>query len=87
MKDESKDHGKPPVPIFINTEDFQVDDKDLGYEEVIRLAFPEGPFTEEWTYTVTYSFAHGGGGDLVAGGDSVKVKKEMSFVVGRSHRS
>ncbi len=87
MKDESKDHGKPAVPIFINTDPFQVDDKELGYEEVIRLAYPEGPFTEEWTYTVTYSFAHGGGGDLVAGGEQVKVKKEMSFVVGRSHRS
>jgi hypothetical protein len=87
MQDKRKDHGKPGVLIYINTHEFLVDDKELGYDEVIRLAFPEGPFSEEWVYTVTYSFAHGGGGELVAGGESVKVKKEMSFVVGRSNRS
>lgn len=87
MKDSRKDHGKPGVRIYINTHEELVDDKDLDYGEVIRLAYPEGPFTDDWVYTVTYSFEHGGGGELAAGSDPVKVKKEMSFVVGRSNRS
>lgn len=87
LKDSRKDHGKPGVLIFINTHEFLVDDKELSYDEVIRLAWPDGPFTEEWVYTVTYSYAHGGGGELVAGGNPIKVKKEVSFVVGRSNRS
>jgi hypothetical protein len=87
MKDSRKDNSKPGTPVYVNTEEFLVDDKELGYDDVIRLAFPDGPFTEEWTYTVTYSFAHGGGGELVAGGEQVKVKKDMSYVVGRSNRS
>lgn len=80
-------HGKPDTLIYVNTHEKRVSDDELGYDQVVRIAFPEGPFTEEWAYTVTYSFAHGGGGELVAGGHPVKVKKEMSYVVGRSNRS
>ncbi len=73
--------------IYVNTHEHRVHEDELGYDAVVRLAYPQGPFSEEWAYTVTYSYAHGGGGELVTGGKPVKVKKEMSFVVGRSNRS
>lgn len=86
-KAEDQGHGKPGVLIYVNTREKTVDEKDLSYDEVLRLAYPGGPFTEEWIYTVTFSYAHGGGGEMATGGEPVKVKKEMSFVVGQSNRS
>ncbi len=80
-------HGRPKVIIYVNTRETLVDEKDLSFEEVVQLAYPDGPFTENIVYTVTYDYEHGGGGSMVKGGKPVKVKKGMVFSVGQSDKS
>lgn len=86
-KPNDTDHGRPPVTVYVNTRKEQVADKELSFDQVVRLAFPDGPFTENIVYTVTYDYEHGGGGSMVQGGEPVKVKKEMVFSVGKSDKS
>lgn len=56
----------------------------ISYEEVVRLAFPQGPF--DATFSVDYATEHGPDGTLTKS-QSVKVHKEMSFNVIKSNRS
>jgi len=56
----------------------------ISYEEVVRLAFPEGPF--DVLYTVSYANPHGRDGTLAPGQD-VTVRDGMSFNVGKTNRS
>ncbi|MES2784291.1 MAG: multiubiquitin domain-containing protein [Pseudomonadota bacterium] len=86
-KPKDPDHGRPAVTVFVNTRKEEVAEKELSFDQVVRLAFPQGPFTENIVYTVTYDYEHGGGGSMAPGGESVKVKKEMVFSVGQSDKS
>jgi hypothetical protein len=69
------------VTIYVNTEERQVDEKELTFEEVVALAagLPSGPNV---LYVVTYSKSAGKKeeGSLVAG-QSVKIKNGTVFSV------
>ena len=72
------------VQIVINGQPITISQQRISYEEVVRLAFPEGPF--DVTYAVDYATEHGPDGTLTKG-QSTKVHKEMSFNVIKSNRS
>ena len=72
--------------IVINGEETTVSDKEMAFDEIIRLAFPDGPFGPNIRYTVTYSDKQGRDYSLVEG-QSVRVKKGMIFNVGNTDRS
>ena len=56
----------------------------ITYEQLIRLAFPEGPF--DVLFTVAYANPHGNDGTLAPGQDT-HVKDGMSFNVVKTNRS
>lgn len=70
--------------IFVNTIPHAVTQKRISYEEVVRLAFPQGPF--DVTYSVDYANEHGKDGTLSKGQDT-KVHNGMHFNVIKSNRS
>lgn len=70
--------------IVINGQQETVKDNHLTYEQVVRLAFPAGPF--DILYSVTYANPHGHDGTL-APGQKVIVKDGMSFNVVKTNRS
>lgn len=81
--EDAPGHNKP-VQIVINGQLHTVTQQRISYEEVVRLAFPEGPF--DITYAVDYASEHGQDGTLTKG-QSTKVHKGMSFNVIKSNRS
>lgn len=70
--------------IVINGQQETVSEQHLTYEDVVRLAYPEGPFNI--VYSVSYASAHGHDGTLAAGQKTV-VKEGMSFNVIKTNRS
>lgn len=70
--------------IVINGQQETVKDNHLTYEQVVRLAFPGGPF--DILYSVTYANPHGHDGTL-APGQKVTVKDGMSLNVVKTNRS
>jgi len=62
--------------------------KKISYEQVIELAYPGQPVTDQESVTVKYSRGHDGhgSGTLTAGHD-VAVKDKMVFDVVRTSRS
>lgn len=73
-----------PAEIFVNTIPHTVTQQRISYEEVVRLAFPQGPF--DVTYSVDYANEHGKDGTLSKGQDT-KVHNGMHFNVIKSNRS
>ena len=71
---------KVPVEIFVNTRKVETDEKTLDYDQVVKIAFPDGqPGTN---YTVAYRKGEDHKeGFLVKGGPAVKVKDGMIFDV------
>jgi hypothetical protein len=72
--------------IVVNGRPRVVTEHRLSYADVVRLAFPEGPFDGSILYTVSYANPHGHDGTLAEGQD-VEVKDGMSFNVGKTNRS
>lgn len=70
--------------IVINGQQEAVSEHHLTYEEVVRLAFPQGPFDN--LYSVSYANPHGHDGTLAPGQKTV-VKDGMSFNVIKTNRS
>lgn len=70
--------------IVINGQQETVSDHHLTYEQVVRLAFPAGPF--DILYSVSYANPHGHDGTLAPGQKTV-VKDGMSFNVIKTNRS
>ncbi|MEM5338716.1 multiubiquitin domain-containing protein [Paraburkholderia azotifigens] len=70
--------------LVINGQQETVSDHQLTYEQVVRLAFPAGPF--DILYSVSYANPHGHDGTLAPGQKTV-VKDGMSFNVVKTNRS
>lgn len=70
--------------IVVNGKQRTVTEKSISYEQVVRIAFPEGPF--DILYTVAYANPHGKDGTLAPGQDT-HVKDGMSFNVVKTNRS
>jgi len=70
------------IRIFVNARPKKVDHKRVSFEQIIELAFPDGPTGENFVYTVTYSRAAGPRteGTLLPGG-VVCVKEGTAFDV------
>lgn len=75
-------HGKPSVTIFVNTREFQWAEKEITYEQVYDLAFPNEPLNDGDLARIEYSRAqHGGGAGTLHPGEKVNVKVSMIFDV------
>lgn len=70
--------------IFVNGKLREFEGKTISYDEVVRLAFPEGPF--DIIYTVAYVNLHGHDGTLAPGQDT-QVREGMEFRVRKTNRS
>ncbi|MEU7890729.1 multiubiquitin domain-containing protein [Microbispora bryophytorum] len=82
------DRGPRPVTIIVNTRSYPWEAKDITFEQVVELAYPGQPPTDQDAYTVRYSRGHDGhGSGSLTAGHSVKVKNGMVFDVFRTSRS
>ncbi len=70
--------------IFVNGKPREFEGNTISYDQVVRLAFPEGPF--DIIYTVAYVNLHGQDGTL-APGQSTHVHERMEFRVRKTNRS
>ncbi|WP_349885569.1 multiubiquitin domain-containing protein [Microbacterium sp. WHRI 7836] len=74
--------GKPAVTIFVNTREFAWREKEISYEQVYALAFPNDPLNDGDVVRIEYSRGHNGGGaGALQPGKTVRVKKGMVFDV------
>jgi hypothetical protein len=70
--------------IVVNGKPRQFEGSQITYEDVIRIACPEGPF--DIIYTVAYTNPNGQDGTL-APGQKTAVHKDMEFRVRKTNRS
>jgi hypothetical protein len=70
--------------IVVNGRPRQFEGPTITYDEVVRLAFPEGPF--DFIYTVVYINPHGHDGTL-APDQRTAVHDGMEFHVRKTNRS
>ncbi|MFD0257493.1 multiubiquitin domain-containing protein [Kitasatospora indigofera] len=81
-------HEPAPVTIVVNARPHTWEAKEITYEQVVDLAYPGQPPSDQDTYTVRYSRGHDGHGTgSLTAGHSVTVKKGMVFDVYRTSRS
>jgi len=86
--DPQKAHQSKGVDIIINARSYEVEAKELSFEDVVNLAYnnapPSGPNV---IITVTYSRGENGKEGSLLPGDRVKVKNKMVFDVSATDRS
>ncbi|MFB7085769.1 MULTISPECIES: multiubiquitin domain-containing protein [Streptomyces] len=81
-------HGPKPDTIIVNARPHTWEAKEITYEQVVELAYPGQPPSDQDTYTVRYSRGHDGHGTgSLTAGHEVRVKKGMVFDVYRTSRS
>lgn len=73
--------------IIVNAEEKAVSQESLTFDEVCKLAFPNGPFGGNILYTVTYVGPHGSQGSMVEGSAPIQLKKGMKFHVDNTDKS
>jgi hypothetical protein len=87
MSEQNEGHEHHPhFQIIVNGEQKEVGKRRLTFHEVCLLAFPNGPFGDNITYTVTYTYPNGRDGSLVKG-ESVEIENGMIFNVGNTDKS
>jgi hypothetical protein len=76
------------IKIFVNTRPKKISQRRLSYMEVVKLAYPDGPYGENYVYTVDYLKGPPADpeGSLVDG-DSVEIKNGMRFDVSFTDKS
>ena len=80
--------GGRKVTIVINTRPHEWGEKEIGYEQVVSLAYPSEPIGPNTDITVRYSRGPDGhGGGTLTAGHSVEVKDGMVFDGHRTTRS
>lgn len=81
--------GKPEpasTTIFVNTEKVLWNRPQISYDELVKLAFPDGPFNGNVRYTITWTKPDGSEGAVLKGG-KVKVVDGMKFDVRNTDKS
>lgn len=76
--------------IIVNGKQKTVSDKEMTFEQVVRLAFADAVLNgDQAVYTVSYKRAEGKKpeGELVQGGEPVNVKEGMIINVTRTDKS
>ena len=89
QKDEggNEGHGKQ-VTIIVNAREKTVDDKEISFDELVRLAFETPPTGENIVFTITYRKGQGNKPDgTLTEGATVKVKEGMIFNVTPTDKS
>jgi hypothetical protein len=84
------DESNKPFTIIVNAQKKQWNEKEISYDQVVQLAFPDPPPSGVViTYTVEYERGEGHKpeGSLVKGGPPAKVKEGMIFGVTETGRS
>lgn len=80
--------GGHTTTIIINARSYEVEAKELAYQDVVNLAYnsnpPSGP---NMIITVTYSRGGNGQNGSMLPGDTVKIKNKMVFDVSATDRS
>lgn len=93
LKEHENEHGeemrKKEITIIVNGARREIQEKELSFEEVIKLAFGQYDTADNIAYTVTFSYKKGHQNDkgILVSGDSVKVKEGMVFNVTKTTRS
>jgi hypothetical protein len=82
------DNHQHVVTVIVNGRPRPVSQKELSFDEVVRLAFPDAVPNDTTIYTITFKrgAGHKPEGSLV-GGDTVKVKEGMIFNVTPTDKS
>jgi hypothetical protein len=81
--------GKPePVgtTIYVNTEPVVWDRPQISYDELVKLAFPDGPFDGNVRYSITWTKPDGSEGAVLKDG-KIKVVDGMKFDVRNTDKS
>ncbi len=81
--------GKPEpagITIYVNTEPVAWDRPQISYDELVKLAFPAGPFDGNVRYSITWTKPDGTEGAVLKGG-KVKVVDGMKFDVRNTDKS
>jgi hypothetical protein len=79
--------GKPAgTTIYVNTEPVVWDRLQISYEDLVKLAFPDGPFDGNVRYSITWTKPDGSEGAVLKGG-KVKVVEGMKFDVRNTDKS
>ena len=77
---------KKTYEIIVNGRQRHVNEHELSYEEVVKLAFSDDQPDANILYTIAYANPHGKDGTLTAG-EKVKIKEGMVFNVTKTNRS
>lgn len=72
--------------IYVNTDPVVWDRKSIHYEELVKLAFPDGPVDGNVRYSITWSKPDGSEGAVLKGG-KIKVVDGMKFDVRNTDKS
>ena len=81
--------GKPEpagTTIYVNTDPVVWDRPQISYDELVKLAFPDGPFDGNVRYSITWTKPDGSEGAVLKGG-KVKVVDGMKFDVRNTDKS
>lgn len=81
--------GKPEpaaVTIYVNTDPVAWERPQISYDELVKLAFPDGPFDGNVRYSITWTKPDGSEGAVLMGG-KVKVVDGMKFDVRNTDKS
>jgi multiubiquitin len=86
---EHEENKEKTVTIVVDGTPYEVPKKEnIGYAEVVTLAYPDYPQHPEMTYSVTYTRGQGNKPEgILPPGGTVKVKEGMSFSVNRTGQS
>ncbi len=74
------------VTIYVNTEPVVWDRPQISYEELVKLAFPDGPVDGNVRYSITWTKPDGSEGAVLKDG-KVKVVDGMKFDVRNTDKS
>jgi hypothetical protein len=80
-------HEPKAFHIVVNAEEKTVHQATVTFEEVCKLAFPDGPFGGNVQYTVTYTGPRHRQGSMVEGCPSIELENGLIFHVGNTDRS
>lgn len=78
------------VTVIVNGRCYNVQHKDMSFDDVVKLAFGNVESSERTAYTITYSYKHGHTHEngIMVQGDVIKnVKEGMVFNVTKTSRS
>jgi hypothetical protein len=82
-----QNHGKPlSFHIIVNARPREVTGEQIGYSQVVSLAFPDDSDANQFLYSIHYTAPHLPDGTL-AEGQSIKLENGMKFDVTKTNRS